>query len=86
MFTMKWTEKHITGIVSDLAEEDLFACQALFRIARVEFTKRVPTLAVSLSDAPVLYINREFLEKHAHSENDVQAVLMHEFLHVDYRQ
>ena len=79
---MKWTEKHIAGIVSDLAEEDFFACQALFRIAQVEFTKRVPTLAVSLSASPVLYINREFLEKHALSENDVKAVLMHEFLHV----
>ena len=79
---MEWTEKHIKGVIADLAEEDGFACQALFRIARVEFTDKVPTLAVSLSAAPRLYVNKGFLNANACSEDDVKAVLMHEFLHV----
>jgi hypothetical protein len=79
---MRWTEQHVGGILADLADEDYFACQALFRITRVEFTKNVPTLAVSLTSRPVLYVNKEFLDEQAVSEDDVKAVLMHEFLHV----
>ena len=79
---MEWTETHIKGVIADLAEEDFFACRALFRIARVEFTDKVPTLAVSLSASPRLYVNLGFLNAHARSEDDVKAVLMHEFLHV----
>ena len=79
---MQWTENAVRNIIADMAEEDPFACQALFRITEVEFTKDVPTLAVSLASRPTLFVNREFLDGHAQSEEDVKAVLMHEFLHV----
>lgn len=79
---MKWNEQTIRYIIADMAEENAFACQALFRITRVQFTDKVPTLAVSLSAEPLLYINRNFLEAHAETEDDIKSVLMHEFLHV----
>lgn len=79
---MKWTENTIRNIIADLAEDNHFACRALFSITTVTFTRKVPTLAVSLSKTPTLFINREFLEEHAQTEDDIKAVLMHEFLHV----
>ena len=39
-------------------------------------------MAVSIAASPVLYINLNFCRKHLLHENDVKAVLLHEFLHV----
>ena len=45
--------------------------------------RAVPTLAVTLHDEPPrLLVNLEFIAEHAASEEDVRAVLLHEFLHV----
>ncbi|HRN72129.1 MAG TPA: hypothetical protein PLM81_03300 [Ginsengibacter sp.] len=79
---MNWTKKYITDIIEDLAEENVIACRALFRITRIDFTTNVPTLAVSLSEKPTLCINQKFLQEYAHSENDIKCLLLHEFLHV----
>ncbi|MGV8963786.1 MAG: hypothetical protein ACOH2V_10475 [Candidatus Saccharimonadaceae bacterium] len=79
---MNWSKKHIAGIVADLAEDNAFACRALFKVSKIVFSDRVATLAVSIASKPVLFINLEFLGKNARSENDVKALLMHEFLHV----
>ncbi len=46
---MNWTEKQIKNIVQDLSEENAFACRALFQISEIIFTRKVPTLAVTLS-------------------------------------
>ncbi len=85
MSSMNWNKKHIRHIVADMAEENFFACRALLGIADIVFTGRVETLAVSISERPVLMINRGFLDSHAVNENDVKALLMHEFLHVILR-
>ena len=82
---MNWSKQHITHIVHDLADENAFACRALFKIAEIVFTDKVPTLSVSITKNPVLKINLDFLNKHALSENDIKCVLMHEFLHVILR-
>lgn len=79
---MNWTEKQIKNIVHDLSEENAFACRALFQISEIIFTRKVPTLAVTLSKNPMLLINMNFLNKYAITEYHVRAVLMHEFLHV----
>ena len=79
---MKWTENTIRNIIADLAEDNPFACRALFSITTVTFTLKAPTLSVSLSKTPTLFINREFLEGNAQTEDDIKALLMHEFLHV----
>ncbi len=79
---MTWSKDYIINIVQDLADENPFACRALFKISDIVFNKTVPTLAVSIAAKPVLIINRAFLNRHAKTENDIKAVLLHEFLHV----
>jgi len=79
---MEWTEQQIRYVIQDMTSENPLACRALFKIADVEFTGKVPTMAVSLSGNPILKINLDFCRKHLRSENDVKAVLLHEFLHV----
>jgi hypothetical protein len=79
---MKWTESDINGIMRDLAEENTLACFTLMSIAKTVFTNEVATLAVSLGEHPILYINREFLNRHAEDEDDVKTLLFHEYLHL----
>jgi len=71
--------------MADLADENPFACQALLQIAGTRFTTEVPTLAVTLSDEPMLLVNPRFLEENARTEADIRCFLLHEFLHVVLR-
>lgn len=79
---MNWTEKQIKFIIQDMIEENPLACSALFKISSIEFTEQVDTMAVKISAHPILYINLSFCQKHLLCENDVKAILIHEFLHV----
>ena len=79
---MEWTEKQIHYIIQDMIEENPMACSALLTISAVEFTDKVSTMAVTLSEHPVLKINMDFCRKFLLTENDIKAVLLHEFLHV----
>ncbi|MGI9190478.1 MAG: DUF2201 family putative metallopeptidase [Chitinophagaceae bacterium] len=79
---MVWTNNQLLHIVHDLAGEDAMACRALFEITQIEFTEKVQTMAVSLKNKPTLFINPRFCNHHLETENDVKAVLLHEFLHV----
>jgi len=79
---MKWTENQVRYIVQDMASENALACRALFEISEVVFTAKVETMAVTLSKKPVLLINLDFCCRHLENENEVKAVLLHEFLHV----
>jgi len=79
---MNWTEKQIKFIIQDMIEENPLACSALFKISSIEFTENVDTMAVKISSNPILYINLNFCRQHLLCENDVKAVLLHEFLHV----
>ena len=79
---MNWTEQQIKYIIQDFTEENVLACRALFMITDIEFTTKISTMAVTLSKNPVLKINLEFCNNHLQLENDVKAVLLHEFLHV----
>jgi predicted metal-dependent peptidase len=79
---MKWTEKQIRYVVQDMASENALACRALFDISEVVFTREVKTMAVTLTTKPSLKINLDFCCQYLETENDVKAVLLHEFLHV----
>jgi hypothetical protein len=79
---MDWTNNQLTHIVHDLAGDDAMACRALFEITHIEFTEKVQTMAVSLKNKPTLFINPRFCKNYLETENDVKAVLLHEFLHV----
>lgn len=74
---------HFQAILADFADSNPLACQGLLSIAKVKFSTALPTLAVTLrDDPPVLLINPEFIATHVQSEDDVHALLLHEFLHV----
>ena len=79
---MKIDKRLFKNILLELIDENPLACQGVLSILRIEYTDRVPTLAVSLEDPPRLLVNLVFLEAEASEEVHVKAVLLHEFLHV----
>ena len=70
------------ALLQELIDENPFAIRAALRILKVEFTEEVPTLAVTCETKPRLLVNLEFLAEHAKTEQQVKAVICHEFLHV----
>jgi hypothetical protein len=79
---MKIDEAIFRRVVEDLIDENEIACSAVLSITRIEFSKSVLTLAVTLGERPVLKVNPDFITEHLHRETDVKAVVLHEFLHV----
>ncbi len=75
-------EQLFRAIVAELIDENSFACRALLKIVSIEFTERVPTLAVTTGDEPRLLVNLAFVQEHCETEFHVKAVICHEFLHV----
>lgn len=70
------------AIIGELIDENPLACRALLKILDIEFTEKVPTLAVTVTSPPRMLVNLSFIEKHCHNEAHVKAVVCHEFLHV----
>ena len=70
------------SILRELIDENPFAVRAALRILSVEFTTDVPTLAVTCEDSPRLLVNLAFVEKHCRTQEQVKAVICHEYLHV----
>jgi hypothetical protein len=75
-------EQLFRAIVAELIDENSFACRALLKIVSIEFTERVPTLAVTTGDEPRVLVNLAFVQEHCETEFHVKAVICHEFLHV----
>jgi hypothetical protein len=74
---------HFEAVLADFVEENPLACQGLLSVARLVFSREVPTLAVTLrDDPPLLLVNPDFIAKHVKTEDDLRALLLHEFLHV----
>lgn len=74
---------HFDAVLADFVEDNPLACQGLLSVARVVFTSEVPTLAVTLrDDPPRLLVNPRFIAGHVKTEDDLRALLLHEFLHV----
>jgi hypothetical protein len=74
---------HFEAVLADFVEENPLACQGLLSVARTVFTSEVPTLAVTLRhDPPQLLVNPSFVAEHVRTEDDLRALLLHEFLHV----
>ncbi|MDO9694370.1 MAG: hypothetical protein Q7W56_06530 [Candidatus Latescibacteria bacterium] len=78
-------EKRFRSILLELVDENPFAIRAALRILEVEFTNAVPTLAVTCADRPRLLVNLAFVREHCTSDDEVKAVICHEFLHVILR-
>lgn len=81
---MIWREQRIKYVISDLTDENLFACHTLLSDLSISFTGEVNTLAISLEDRPELLLNPAFLEQHIHNEADFKVLILHEYLHLLY--
>ena len=76
------TPKLFDALLQELVDENPFAIRAALRILKVEFTEEVATLAVTCETQPRLLVNLSFLIANSHTETQVKAVIIHEFLHV----
>lgn len=73
---------HFESLLQELIDENPFAIRAALRILKVEYTQAISTLAVTCESQPRMLVNLTFLGLHAHTEAQVKAVVVHEFLHV----
>ena len=74
--------ERLQGLVQELVDENPFAIRAVLRICEIRFSDQVPTLAVTCEDRPALLVNLDFVKKQCRNDDEVKAVLCHEFLHV----
>ena len=57
----RFTEENFHSVYGELIDENPLAVRAVLRILDVEFTERVPTLAVTLEERPRLLVNLAFI-------------------------
>ncbi len=75
-------EQRFRAILCELIDENPFAIRAVLKILELRFTEAVPTLAVTCEARPRLLVNPGFVARHCASDEEVKAVICHEFLHV----
>jgi hypothetical protein len=75
-------EKSFEALLQELIDENPFAVRAILKILEVRFTESVETLAVTCEETPSLLVNLSFIGKHCRTDEQIKAVLCHEFLHV----
>ena len=76
------TPQRFRTLLAELIDENPFAIRAVLKILEVEFTERVPTMAVTREQRPRLLVNLTFVKEHCATDDHVKAVICHEFLHV----
>ena len=76
------TPQRFRTLLAELVDENPFAIRAVLKILEVEFTERVPTMAVTREQRPRLLVNLTFVKEHCATDDHVKAVICHEFLHV----
>ena len=75
-------ERGFEALLQELIDENPFAVRAILKILEVRFTDSVETMAVTCEEAPSLLVNLSFVREHCRTDEQVKAVLCHEFLHV----
>ncbi len=78
-------ERCFEALLRELIDENPFAVRAILKILEVRFTDSVETMAVTCEEAPSLLVNLSFVRDHCQTDDQVKAVLCHEFLHVMLR-
>lgn len=68
--------------IQELIDENPFAIRAALKVLRVVFTKNVPTLAVTREKHPQLLVNLDFVNQHCTTDEQVKALICHEYLHI----
>jgi hypothetical protein len=76
------TPQRFRTLLAELVDENPFAIRAVLKILEIEFTQRVPTMAVTREQRPRLLVNLKFVKAHCATDDHVKAVICHEFLHV----
>jgi len=76
------TEREFRSIYRTLVVENPIALHAVLKVLDLQFTRAVPTLAVTCSDRPLLLVNLDFVRQHCQTDREVAAVIVHELLHV----
>ena len=76
------TEEDFKNLILELIEENPFAIRAVLKILSVEFSNKVPTMAVTREERPRLLVNLDFVNQHCSNDMQVKAVICHEFLHI----
>jgi len=72
----------LENLVLELIEENPFAVRTVLKLLRIEYTTTVPTLCVTMEERPRLLVNLDFVNKNCRSDQEVKALICHEFLHV----
>jgi len=72
----------LRALVHELMDENPFAIRAVLRIVGLELTDEVPTACVTNEERPRLRVNPAFVERHCRTDEQVKALLCHEYLHV----
>jgi hypothetical protein len=80
--SLRMNESLFKALLQELMDENPFAVRAVLKILDVQFTDKVPTLAVTREKKPRMLVNLQFLQEHCKVEEHVKAVITHEFLHV----
>ena len=73
---------HFESLLQELIDENPFAIRAALQILKAEYTDSISTLAVTCEAQPRMLVNLGFLGRHAQTETQAKAVIVHEFLHV----
>ena len=76
------TLDEIKALAFELVEDNPMAIQALLRLVSIEASTKVPSAAVTRSVSPRLLVNLDFVSRHCHSDEEIKALIMHEYLHV----
>ena len=73
---------HIKALAYELIEDNPMAIRALLRLVSIEASTEVPTAAVTRSASPRLLVNLDFIARHCHTDQEIKALILHEYLHV----
>lgn len=77
------TVERVRALGLELAEDNPVGCRGLFAVAQLEASTDVDTACVSIGDTPPrLLVNLDFVRRHCLTQEHVQAILLHEYLHV----
>ena len=78
-------EKRFCSIILEMIENNPFSVRPVLKIAHTVFTDKIPTLAVTCAERPQLLVNLSFIRRHCSTEDQVKALICHEFLHIVLR-
>jgi hypothetical protein len=66
------TPQRFRTLLTELVDENPFAIRAVLKILEIEFTERVPTMAVTRKQRPRLLVNMKFVKKHCATDDHVK--------------